>query len=47
MLIIVTDGIARKIHYTCDLYFVSALSFSKLVMANSMLGIDLGPCHWI
>lgn len=30
MLIILTDGKARKIHYTCDLYFVSALSIRRL-----------------
>ena len=47
MLISMTDGMARKIHYTCDLYFVSDLSLSLLVVANSRLGLDVGPYNWI
>ena len=34
LLIRLTDGKARKIHYTCDLYFVSGFSSSAPVLAD-------------
>ena len=39
-------GYARKIHYTCDLYFVRFFSRRvSLCLANVNLGFDMGPHH--
>ena len=39
-------GYARKIHYTCDLYFVRLFSRRvSLCLANVNLGFDMGPHH--